>query len=157
MTFPDLEEKIATVLSGRQSRTDKAATIAEIIRIDGSYRWIGIYDVDVTEGIVSNIAWSGPSGPEFPVFPIDKGLTSRAIAAKHTVNVGDVEQDPDYLTALGSTRSEIILPILSLMGDRIVGTLDVDGELHNAFDNEKQTKLEKCALLLAGLWHMQDA
>jgi hypothetical protein len=40
--------------------------------------------------MVSNIAWSGPNAPAYPVFPITKGLSSRAITAGKTVNVGDV-------------------------------------------------------------------
>jgi putative methionine-R-sulfoxide reductase with GAF domain len=145
-----LEQEISTVLNASNPREDKAAAISELIRSFGPYRWTGIYDVDVRSGLVRNIASSGPSGPEFPVFPITKGLTSRAIATKCTVNVGCVAQDEDYLTALGSTQSEIIVPVLS--GDRVIGTLDIESKIPNAFGSEAQRQIERCALLLAKLW-----
>ncbi|MBV9502755.1 MAG: GAF domain-containing protein [Acidobacteriaceae bacterium] len=132
---------------------EKAAAILDLIRSHGPYRWTGIFDVDAGSGVASNIGWSGPSAPEFPVFPINKGLTSRAIATKSTVNVGDVARDPDYLTALTSTKSEIIVPVLSLSGDSVIGTLDVESETPNAFDSEAQSQLERCALLLRRLWN----
>ncbi len=140
------------MLEQNAPRAEKAAAIAEAIRLHGSYRWAGIYDVDLTSGIVSNIAWSGPSAPEFPVFPASKGLTSRAIATKRTINVGNVSQDPDYLTALASTRSEIVLPVLSSISGRVVGTLDVESELPDAFNSEIQGQLEQCAVLLSRFW-----
>lgn len=131
-------------------RAIRAAEIAELIRSLGPYRWTGLYDVNLRSGLVSNIAWSGPSGPEFPVFPVTKGLTSRAIATKLAVNVGCVSDDPDYLTALASTQSEIIVPILS--NGEVVGTLDIESEVQHAFDPETQAEVEQYASLIADLW-----
>ena len=50
------------------------------------------------------------------------------------VNVGDVASDLSYLTALDSTRAEIIVPILDDTGDHVTGTIDVEREHLNAFD-----------------------
>ncbi|HET9373710.1 MAG TPA: GAF domain-containing protein [Chthoniobacterales bacterium] len=83
--------------------------------------------------------------------PITKGLTSSAIAEKRTVNVGDVGADPCYLTALGSTRSEIIVPILSDRG-QVTGTIDVESERPNAFDRDTERLLENCAVRLQRLF-----
>lgn len=146
----DLLLAISAILDTGKSRVHQAAEIAELIRSLGPYRWTGIYDVDMGSGLVSNIAWSGPSGPEFPTFAISKGLTSRAISTRATVNVGNVAQDADYLTALPTTQSEIIVPIVS--GDRVVGTLDVESEMPNAFDSDTQNQIERCAFFIAKLW-----
>ena len=51
--------------------------------------------------------------------------------------VGDVHNDPRYLTALGTSRSEIIVPILSDQGE-VVGTVDVESEQPNAFDQKME-------------------
>jgi GAF domain-containing protein len=138
------------------SRSAKAAHIADAIREDGPYRWVGLYEVDVERGLVSNIAWSGPGAPAYPTFAITKGLTSRAIAESKTVNVGDVARDPGYLTALDTTRSEIIVPILDGEGARVIGTIDVESEGVNAFDSASQATLEGCARLLKGFWTNSD-
>lgn len=140
-----LEAVIATDLDRRQ----KAKLIAETLRTVGSYRWVGIYDVDTRKGLVSNIAWAGPSAPAYPEFPVTKGLTSRAIAERRTVNVGNVAEDSDYLVALDTTKSEIIIPILESNAARVVGTLDVESERANAFDSATQELLESCASALS--------
>jgi GAF domain-containing protein len=82
---------------------------------------------------------------------VTQGLTSRAISAKATVNVDNVAEDADYLTALATTRSEIIVPVIAMNG-RVIGTLDVESEIPNAFDSETQKKLENCANLLSRFW-----
>ena len=130
----------------------KAALIANAIRGKYSYRWVGLYDVDLQRGLVSNIAWSGVGPPKYRTFPITKGLTSRAIAAKSTINVGDVANDSDYLTALGNTQSEIIIPVLNKTGSCVVGTIDVESERPHAFDQDTQRLLEICADLLISFW-----
>ncbi|HEX7158177.1 MAG TPA: GAF domain-containing protein [Edaphobacter sp.] len=147
---------IRPILTQNITRRAKAAAIAEAIRVEGGYRWVGLYDVDVQKGLVSNIAWSGPSAPAYPTFPITKGLTSRAIATKATVNAGDVASDLSYLTALESTRSEIIVPVLDKAGDYVVGTIDVESAHLNAFDSSSQALLEECARVFADFWTTRD-
>jgi len=71
---------------------------------------------------------------------------------KKTVNVGDVKNDVDYLTALSNTRSEIIVPILDDAGEYIFGTIDVESEKVNAFDHTTERLLEQCAVALRSLW-----
>jgi L-methionine (R)-S-oxide reductase len=136
-------------------RISTAKLIADAIRNAGQYRWTGLYDVDLQRGVVSNLAWSGPGPPEYPVFPLTKGLTSRAIAEMKTVNVGDVANDADYLTALATTRSEIIVPVLDIPNGRIIGTVDVESERPNAFDSAAQSLLEECAIVLRKFWSVR--
>lgn len=133
-------------------RTIKAERIAGAIQEDGGYRWVGLYDVNFQLCLVSNIAWSGPSAPAYPAFPITKGLTSRVIAKGKTINIGDVSNDPSYLTALDGTRSEIIIPVLDDDEGRVVGTIDVESERLHAFDSETQARLEECVRVLKGFW-----
>jgi putative methionine-R-sulfoxide reductase with GAF domain len=143
-----LPDELQKILALNEDRVTKAKRIAEAIREAGAYRWVGIYDVNIRSGLVSNIVWSGPNAPAYPVFPITKGLTSRAITDRKTVNVGDVASDPSYLTALDSTRAEIIVPILDDTGDHVIGTIDVESEHRNAFDSTAQALLEECAHML---------
>jgi putative methionine-R-sulfoxide reductase with GAF domain len=148
MSNSKLTDKLQGIVRENLSREARAALIAEAIRDEGAYRSVGIYDVDIERGLVSNLAWSGPGAPAYPAFPVSKGLTSRAIAGKKTVNVGEVSTDADYLTALGSTRAEIIVPVLDPSGDSVIGTLDVESERANAFDSASERLLEQCARVL---------
>ena len=140
------------IIAQNQSREARALLIADHIRAAGKFRWVGLYDVDRDQGLVSNIAWSGLAAPAFPTFPITKGLTSRAIAQKKIINIGDVANDSDYLTALGTTRSEIIIPIIGEQSQNVVGTLDVESEQANAFTPGIQSFLEECSKAIRPLW-----
>ena len=112
----------------------------------------GLYDVDHAAGLVRNVTWSGPGAPEHPTFPLTKGLTSAAVAQKQIVNVGDVLADARYLTAFGSTRSEIIVPVFDEEGKSVVGTIDVESEEPNAFNKDVQDLLEACSVVIRPLW-----
>jgi putative methionine-R-sulfoxide reductase with GAF domain len=83
---------------------------------------------------------------------VTKGLTSRAVAEKRTVNVADVARDRDYLSALTTTRSEIIVPVVDERGRHVFGTIDVESALPNAFDASVQIMLEECAIVLRPFW-----
>ncbi len=153
MTNRRLPDELQRILALNEERITTAKRIAEAIREAGAYRWVGIYDVNVRPGMVANIAWSGPNAPAHPIFPITKGLTSRAITSRKTVNVGDVANDSSYLTALDSTRAEIIVPILDDTGDQVIGTIDVESEHLNAFDSKAQALLEESANVLRKFWN----
>jgi putative methionine-R-sulfoxide reductase with GAF domain len=131
-------------------RALRAKRLADMIRKLGEYRWVGVYDVD--EENVSMIGWSGPSAPEHPTFPISDGLTGAAIREKKAVNVGDVRNDPRYLTAFGNTLSEMIVPILAPGGERVIGTVDVESERADAFAHADQRMIEQCAQAALPLW-----
>jgi L-methionine (R)-S-oxide reductase len=144
--------RLENILEQDVDRQEKGQRIVDALRAAGSYRWVGIYDVDLERNVVANIAWSGPAAPTHPTFSTTKGLTSRAIATHRTVNVGDVGNDPDYLEALGTTRSEIIVPVLSEDDTRVIGTIDLESDRPNAFDSATQRMLEQCARMLRPFW-----
>jgi len=156
---PDRENLLAELRQSASLRGQRVSTLqaaADTLRRAGGYRWVGLYDVDHAQGEVRNIVYSGPGAPEFPTFPISKGLTGSAISNRQTVNVGDVAADPRYLTAFGSTRSEIIVPIFDRGRNQVVGTIDVESEAPNAFDENTQHILEACAEALAPLWESPE-
>jgi L-methionine (R)-S-oxide reductase len=142
--------QIRSVAAGSDDRAIKAKRLAEMIRKLGEYRWVGVYDVTAEQ--VSIIAWSGPGAPEYPTFPVSKGLTGAAIQQRKAVVVGDVRNDPRYLTAFGSTLSEIIVPVLAPGEERVIGTVDVESEHANAFSARDQQMIEQCAQAALPLW-----
>jgi L-methionine (R)-S-oxide reductase len=126
----------------------RAQRIADLVRTHTGRRWVGVYRVTSDE--VVNLAWSGPAPPTYPRFPQTRGLTGAAIASRGTVVSNDVAGDPRYLTALESTGSELIVPVI--VGGRVVGTLDVEDERTAAFDEGDQELFEQVARALAGLY-----
>ena len=142
--------EICRVLESNNGREEKAARVAEVIRRAGDYRWVGVYEV--TEDEIVNVAFSGPGAPVYPRFPITQGLSGAAVASGETVFAGDVAEDPRYLTAFGSTRSEIIVPVVEGAKRKVVGTLDVESEEKDAFSEADRAALERCAVGVAGLF-----
>jgi len=142
--------QILMTAAGSDDRAVKAKRLAELIQKLGEYRWVGIYDVG--REMVSILGWSGPSAPEYPSFPVTKGLTGSAIETKKAVVVGDVRNDPRYLTAFGSTLSEMIVPVLHPGDGRVVGTVDAESERANAFSARDREMIEQCAQAALPLW-----
>jgi L-methionine (R)-S-oxide reductase len=142
-------EDIVVTGRNRQASLQEAASL---IRSSNNYRWVGLYDVDHAAGLVRNICWNGPGAPEHPTFPVTQGLTSAAITQQQIVNVGDVSADPRYLTAFGTTRSEIIVPVFDRAGERVLGTIDVESEEPNAFATDIEELLQACSKVIQPLW-----
>jgi L-methionine (R)-S-oxide reductase len=130
------------------SPEQRAQRIADLVRTRTGRRWVGVYRVDPDE--VVNLAWSGPAAPAYPRFPADRGLTGAVIESRTTVVSNDVANDPRYLTALDSTGSELIVPVLDQ--GRVVGTLDVEDERTDAFRAEDNALFERLAESLIGLY-----
>jgi L-methionine (R)-S-oxide reductase len=150
IVMDNMLNQIRAAAASGGDRTERAKRLAEMIRKLGEYRWVGVYDVGAEN--VSIIAWSGPGAPQYPTFPVTKGLTGAAIQQKKAVVVGDVRNDPRYLTAFGSTVSEIIVPVLAPGEDRVIGTVDVESEQANAFGQRDQRMIEQCAQAALPLW-----
>jgi len=152
-------KRIRAIAAGKGERAERAKLLAETVRSLGNYRWTGIYDVG--RELVSLVAYSsahgpgtsiGPGAPAYPIFPTGNGLTGAAVREKATVVVGDVRSDSRYLTAFGSTLSEIIVPILDPRSGAVIGTIDVESECVNAFSARDQEFLEECARAALPLW-----
>jgi L-methionine (R)-S-oxide reductase len=131
------------------ARVVRAVRAAEVIRRAGHYRWVGLYDV--TEDKIAVIAWSGPNAPRHPRFPRSLGLNGVAVASGQVVVVQDVSKDPRYLATLDDTRGEMIVPVSDGKGT-VVGTIDVESAVADAFGEQDQMLLEQCSLVLRPLW-----
>ena len=80
MERDNLMKDLHSLVSTAKDRVATLQDIAELLRSSGSYRWVGLYDVDHAARVVKNIVWSGPSAPEYPMFPITTGLTGAVIS-----------------------------------------------------------------------------
>ena len=149
MTDPaSLCADVASAVTDGGDRHARAVQAAEAIRAFGDYRWVGIYDVSPAE--IALVAYSGSGAPAHPVFSVSEGLSGEAVRSQATIVANDVANDPRYLTAFGSTRSEMIVPVM--VKGRVVGTIDVESERLNAFRSEDRAAIEACAAAIAPLF-----
>lgn len=143
-----MEADLRWIVANGGERDRALARAAEAIRRSGGYHWVGIYDVDDEE--IRIAAWTGSELPAHPRFPVTEGLCGAAAASRETVVARDVRLDPRYLTTFGTTRSEIVVPVLS--GGRAVGLVDVESERADAFGAVDQVRLERAAAVIEPLW-----
>jgi L-methionine (R)-S-oxide reductase len=145
----DALEQLRALARSPGDRVDRARRAAEVIRAARGYRWVGLYDV--TTSHITAIAWTGPTAPSNPTFPLTRGLNGAAVAARGPVIVQDVRQDPRYLMTFGSTLAEAIFPVLSTSGV-VVGTIDLESDRVNVFTSEDEMFLRRCADVLKFIW-----
>jgi putative methionine-R-sulfoxide reductase with GAF domain len=148
----DIAAVVAAIAGDNSSRPDRAARIAEAIRARGGHRWVGVYEV--TDREVAILGYSGPGAPAHPRFPRTEGLTATATATGHPVVVDDVTNDPRYLTAFGSTRSEIIVPVVTPDAAAVLGTIDVESDRVAAFGDSEREFLQRLAIAILPLYQM---
>jgi L-methionine (R)-S-oxide reductase len=143
-----LADRVREVVQRGEAPSARAQRVADVVREATGHRWVGVYAVEEDE--VVNLAWSGPGPPAHPRFPLGAGLTGAVIHERATVVSNDVANDPRYLTALETTGSEMVVPIL--VSDRVVGTLDVESDRIGAFGDEDRAALERIAAELQPLY-----
>jgi putative methionine-R-sulfoxide reductase with GAF domain len=80
---------------------------------------------------------------------VGEGVCGRAVASGASQVVADVAGDPDYVSCSLETRSECV--VLVRRGGRVVGQIDIDSDLPDAFTPEDVDSLERAAELLGPL------
>ena len=109
------------------------------------YSWIGIYFVEGNELILG--PWRGRQATEHTKIPIGKGICGSAAKSSKTEIIPDVNADPRYLSCFLSTKSEIVIPIKK--DEKILGEIDIDSDIKNAFSTDDKIFLEKIADMLS--------
>ncbi len=110
-----------------------------------SYSWVGIFLVDGRD--LQLDAWSGPEATRHVRIPIGQGVCGFAVKAGRTEIVSDVSRDARYLECFSTTRSEIVVPIMS--GGKVLGEIDIDSGILDAFSSLDREFLEAVARMLS--------
>jgi len=111
------------------------------------YDWVGIY---LLEGEVLNIGPYRGNPTSTPRVQVDRGICGAAVRDKQTIIVPDVKADKRYLECTFETQSEIVVPIIA--GDNVVGEIDIDSDIVNAFSDKDEELLGKIAGMLSDLF-----
>lgn len=109
------------------------------------YSWIGIYIVKGNELVLG--PWRGKQATEHTKIPIGKGICGSAAKSGKTEIIPDVNKDDRYLSCFVSTKSEIVVPIKK--DEKILGEIDIDSDIKNAFSSDDKLFLEKIADMLS--------
>ncbi|HVH30322.1 MAG TPA: GAF domain-containing protein [bacterium] len=112
-----------------------------------TYSWVGLYWVEGSDLVLGE--WTGPEATEHTRIAIGTGVCGAAAASGRTEVVADVSCDPRYLACFPSTKSEIVVPIFAR--GSVIGEIDIDGSVLDAFGAGDQRFLERVAAVLAGV------
>jgi GAF domain-containing protein len=142
-------QRITDLIEGEDDPIAVMATVVcELHHSFDYYDWTGFYRV-VSPGLLKVGPYQGTHGCLQIAF--DRGVCGAAARTRTTQLVPDVRRFPAYIACSGSTRSEIVVPVMTATGV-LVAVLDVDSDRLDAFDAVDKTHLEKvCALVGGGL------
>lgn len=126
----------------------------ELIRTRFNLYYTQVYLTDPSNQMIVLRAGTGEAGRQLLLrghrLPISKdSLNGRAALEKHTIIVSETLKDEAFLPnpLLPNTRSEMAIPLL--VGDRIVGVLDMQSEIPNALNESNLPAFEALAGQLA--------
>ena len=148
--YEDVLGRIEALLDGEIDWIAAMATVAcELHHAFDYYHWTGFYRAVSDEALVI-----GPYQGRHGCLRIDfgRGVCGAAARTRETQLVPDVHAFPGHIACAASTRSEIVVPVLTpdVQGTdvRLLAVLDVDSDDPAAFDETDQHYLERlCARL----------
>ena len=121
------------------------AHAAALIKRHIDYEMFGVLMVDRDGAYLTHrFAIGYPPGlAENLKVPIGQGITGTAARTGHAVLVSDVSQDPRYINAVESVRSELAVPLM--FRGKCVGVLDIQSRHLDYFTKEQRNNLSVLA------------
>lgn len=111
--------------------------------------WAGYYLVDpLKDGELFLGPYSG-APTEHGRIAFGEGVCGQAASTLETFLVGDVSEEPNYLSCSPEVRSEIVVPVF--FEGELVGEIDLDSHELNGFSEEHKGLLEWLAEVTAPL------
>ncbi|MDB5708123.1 MAG: hypothetical protein JWL96_193 [Sphingomonas bacterium] len=145
------DELYADVLGAADALTagepDAIANLANVAALLWQYlpdlNWAGFYRLIEGELVL------GPfqGKPACIRIALGSGVCGTAAATRATQIVADVHAFPGHIACDAASRSELVVPIM--VGDRLIGVLDLDSPSAGRFDTVDATACEKLIALLA--------
>ncbi len=143
--YAEVRAAVDSLLDGEDDWVAAMATVAsELHHAFDYFDWTGFYRL-----VKHDLLVIGPyqGGHGCLRIELSRGVCGAAARTRQTQLVPDVEAFPDHIACSSSTRSEIVVPIVT-PGGRLLGVLDVDSNAPDAFNAVDQRHLEAlCAEL----------
>jgi signal transduction histidine kinase/putative methionine-R-sulfoxide reductase with GAF domain/CheY-like chemotaxis protein len=138
-------------------KLSKSLNVQEVIKIAADsirdafrYQLVAIFLLDQVNRRYYTGYQASLSDKKLPSdFTIDEGcgLVGAAIKSRKTIYCPDVLSEPDYVLGIDAVKSEVCIPIL--VGDKILGVLDVESMEFDGFTAEDKSTLEALADIMA--------
>lgn len=138
--YEELVQQAAGLLSGQRHRIANAANLSALIfNALPDINWAGFYFLEGDELIV------GPfqGKPACVRIEFGKGVCGTAAATRATQRVEDVHAFEGHIACDPASRSELVVPLV--LGDQLIGVLDIDSPLPARFSRDDQAGIEALA------------
>ena len=139
--YAQLAADLEALLAGESDCIANAANTAALL-FDAlpAINWAGFYFVRGGELVV------GPfqGKPACVRIAIGRGVCGAAAERRATIVVPDVNAFPGHIACDSASRSEIVVP---LIGERLLGVLDIDSPEPGRFDGEDARGIERLAAI----------
>lgn len=147
-TWREVRQRIDALV---QDDTDWIATLStvccELHNAFEHFHWTGFYRV-VRPGHLQVGPYQGGHGCVDIAF--GRGVCGASAQDKRTIRLDDVDSFPGHIACSSTTRSEIVIPVVTNSGE-VIAVLDVDSDWPAAFDGEDQEALESLCAWLGSL------
>ena len=141
----EIVSQVEQIVDSSASRDEVLRHAVQILRQERElYNWVGIYLIEGETLVLHNYIGK-PT--EHTHIPVGKGVCGVAVAQGTNQIVGDVTMLDNYLACSNETRSEIV--VLIRRGMDILGQIDIDSDLENAFTTEDEGLLSRVADLIS--------
>jgi GAF domain-containing protein/two-component sensor histidine kinase len=115
--------------------------IVKVLHRSLGFEYVALFLVDGSGDMVDLYAHSGTEGDYSRNLhiPLGKGITGTAAATGKPLRAGNVSNDPSYIPGIPGTLSEMAVPLK--VGDRVIGVIDVQSTLFDAFSADDERAL----------------
>lgn len=126
-----LESQLRSLLEGERDLIPNAANLSSLLFHSlPDVNWTGFYFLKGNELVL------GPfqGKPACVRIALNSGVCGTAAGQRQTILVDNVNDFPGHIACDSASNSEIVVPIL--IGERLIGVLDIDSPSLSRFDDE---------------------
>jgi L-methionine (R)-S-oxide reductase len=134
---------ISTIIADERDAIANMANVASyLFHSLHDVNWVGFYRFNGTELVL------GPfqGKPACIRIAMGRGVCGSAAEQRMTLLVHDVTEFPGHIACDVASQSELVVPML--LGDRLVGVLDIDSPRHGRFTDDEARLCEDVVQLL---------
>lgn len=144
-TADEIVGEVELLINSSKSHDEVLRESVQILKHERHhYNWVGIYLLEGETLVLHNYIGK-PT--EHTHIQVGQGVCGVAVAEGANQIVGDVTKLDNYLACSVETRAEIV--VLIRRGTDVVGQIDIDSDLVDAFTAEDESLLSRVAELLA--------
>jgi GAF domain-containing protein len=143
-----LIQQVEALIHDEPNRIANLANAAALLgQFLSDVNWVGFYLLDETRDKKELVLGPFQGLPACVRIPLGKGVCGTSAERRETVLVPDVHAFPGHIACDAASQSEIVVPIL--VGNELIGVLDIDSPIKSRFDDIDQQYLEQFVQKLA--------